>query len=463
MAENNAEAPPPAPQEEERQVAEWAPESESVAPPPRKKRRRGGFTLFLASVGLLLTALGGAALVFRNQDERLGAIADAIEQTAQNPKAFVLKEKEGLGAWLAEKLPHGEEARNVASTPPAGGESPRAAAPADSAPSVAAPGWAEPEEPKTKLPEIRVQAEPAPKPQNPAPQALAPKAPPPPAPAQSAIGSAEIAPLLKRLETLEAEVRAANDAAAEARRAAEAKPSPEPAESPAAAASETKTLIAPLEARINELTQALSKLQQQLEQPKVETRAQPDLGPAASRPPQQAKALTALQSLALAQALQRSLDRSRPYAAELAALRRLYADPKRVAELAPFADKGAPTAHDLLNAFEPLGKKLRSFENKSPEGSAITEQLMHEAQRLVHVRPKGEASKETADDLTPKIEKALAHDDLADALQAFLALPPATRAQAKEFGDTLAARRAAEEAAAALVANAIGDLDAGKE
>jgi len=48
-------------------------------------------------------------------------------------------------------------------------------------------------------------------------------------------------------------------------------------------------------------------------------------------------------------------------------------------------------------------------------------------------------------------------------LQAFLALPPATRAQAKEFGDTLAARRAAEEAAAALVANAIGDLDAGKE
>ena len=284
-----------------------------------------------------------------------------------------------------------------------------------------------------------------------------------PAPTPSVVGSADIAPILKRLETLQAEVRAANDAAAEARRAAEARPAPEPAESPAAAASETKALIAPLEAQINELTQALSKLQQQLEQPKVGTRAQPEVDTAASRPPQQAKALTALQSLALAQALQRALDRSKPYAGELSALRRLGADAKRVAELAPFADKGAPTPHDLLTAFEPLGKKLRAFEDKPPEGAAITDQLMHEAQRLVHVRPKGETSKATADDLTPKIEKALARDDLADALQNFLALNPATRAQAKEFGDTLAARRAAEESAAALIASAIGDLDAGKE
>ncbi len=454
MAENNAEAPPPASQEEGSHPAEWAPEAEGAAPSPRKKRRRGRFTLFLASVGLLLTALGGAAFVFRNQDARLSAIADAIEQTAQNPKAFALKEKEELGAWLAEKLPHEGPAQRAALGPPSGGGGVKATAPVESAPATEAPGWSEPQAPQTKLPEIRAQAEPPP--QSPAPA-------PAPAPALSAPGSADIAPILKRLETLEAEVRAANDAAAEARRAAEAKPAPEPAEPPAAAAAETKTLIAPLEAQINDLTQALSKLQQQLEQPKVGTRAQPEVDTAAARPPQQGKALTALQSLALAQALQRALDHSRPYAAELAALRQLGADPKRVGELAPFADKGAPTPHDLLTAFEPLGKKLRAFEDKPPEGSAITDQLIHEAQRLVRVRPKGEASKATADDLTPKIEKALAHDDLVDALQNFLALAPATRAQAKEFGDTLAARRAAEEAVAALVAGAIGELDAGKE
>ena len=197
-----------------------------------------------------MTALGGAAFVFRNQDARLGAIANAIEETAQNPKAFVLKEKEELGAWLAEKLPHEQPAQQAAATSPAGGESPKATVSADSAQAAAAPGWEEPQEPKTKLPEIRAQAETAP--QSPAPQAPAPKAPAPPAPAPtpSVNGSADIAPILKRLETLEAEVRAANDAAAEARRAAEARPAPEPVEPPAAGVPEAKALIAPLEAQI---------------------------------------------------------------------------------------------------------------------------------------------------------------------------------------------------------------------
>lgn len=65
MAENEADAPPPAPHEEESQIAGLAPEAESAAP---AKRRRGGhgFTLFLAAVGLLAVALGGAAVVFKN-------------------------------------------------------------------------------------------------------------------------------------------------------------------------------------------------------------------------------------------------------------------------------------------------------------------------------------------------------------------------------------------------------------
>jgi len=459
MAENNADAPTPAPQEEEPQIADLAPEAEGAARIPRKKRRRGGFTLLLAAAGLFATALGGAAFVFRNQDERLGAIADAIEQAAQNPKTFVLKEKKELGAWLAEKLPHGEQAPEAVSASPVEGDRSKPTTYAEAAPAAAGPKWEAPQEAERKAPEVKAEAELAPS--SPAPQALAPQTPAPPAPGPNAVGSAEIAPLVKRLETLEADVRAANDAAAEARRAAEAKAPPERAESPGIAASETKSLIAPLEARLNELAQAMSKLQEQLEQPKVGTRAQPDVDAAASRAPQ-AKALTALESLALAQAVQRALDRSRPFAAELAALGRLGADAKAVAELAPFAQKGAPAPRDLLSDFEPIGKKLRAFENKPPEGTPLTGQLMHEAQRLIHLRPKGEATKATADELTPKIEKALAHDDLAGALQAFTALPEATRAQAKEFGQLLAARRAAEEAAASLVVNAVGDLDAVK-
>ncbi len=274
--------------------------------------------------------------------------------------------------------------------------------------------------------------------------------------------NAEIAPLLRRLEALEGDVRAANEAAAEARRAAEVRPPLERGEAPAGTP-ETKNEIAALQARLDELTQSMSKLQQQLEQPKVGTRATPDVDPAATaHAPPPSKAITALEALALAQAVQRALERAKPFAAELASLRRLGADSKALAELAPFAESGAPRPRDLLGAFEPLAKKLRAFENKPPEGTPLTEKFVHEAQRLVHLRAKGEAAKPTADDLTPKIEKALAHDDLAEAQQAFAALPEATRAQAKEFGDMLAARLSAEEAATALVANAIGDLNSGK-
>ncbi|HXZ17287.1 MAG TPA: hypothetical protein VEH77_15210, partial [Roseiarcus sp.] len=245
MAENKSNPPPPAPQDEEPPLAESAPDAGGAAPTPRKERRRGrhGFTLFLATVGLLATALGGAAIVFRNQDERLGAIADAIEQAAQNPKNFVLKEKEELGAWLAEKLPHGEDGRETVSAPPAGDGASKPAPSAESAPSAATPGWAAPRETERQPTELKAQVE-----AEPAPQAAAPSVPPP-----GAVGSAEIASLAKRLDAIEAEVRAANDAAAEARRAAEAKSAAERTESPAAPTPETKTLVAALEARLDEL------------------------------------------------------------------------------------------------------------------------------------------------------------------------------------------------------------------
>jgi len=467
MAENESDAPPPAPQEEESQVTQPAFEAEPAAPALRKARRRGGhgFTLFLAAIGLLAVALAGAAIVFKNRDERLRAVAEAIEQASQNPKDFILREKEALGAWLAERLPRGEEDRKTVLSPPAGdvGSKPVADAPspAENAPSAAPPGWSAPHEMQPKPPEQTAEAPPEPaataKP-TPPPPAVEPPAAAAKAPLRNAFESAELGPLAKRLDALEAEVRAANDTAAEARRAAEAaRPS---AETPAAAPPETKNVLAALEARLDEVAQSMAKLQERLEQPKVGTRATPDVDAGARA--SSAKALAALESLALAQAVERALERAKPFAAELAALRRLGADPKSLAALAPFAEKGAPTPRDLLNDFESVGKKLRAFEDKPPPGTPLADQLVQGAQKLVHVRPKGEAAKVTADDLTPKIEKALAHDDLAAAVQAFAALPEATRGQAREFGETLVARRAAEQAAAALVADAIGDLDFGK-
>lgn len=445
MVEKETDAPS-APRDEEPQAPESTPETERVA--GKKRRRRGrSFTLLLAAVGLLATALGAATVMFRNQDERLRAVADVIEQATEDPKSFILKEKAELGAWLAEKLPRGEE-EGRASPAPASVPTDPTPTSATSAPGADGPGWTAPQEIQPKQPAQKAEAEPIR-------EAPAPSVPPP-----NAIASDEVAPLVKRLEALESGVRAATEAAAEARRAAEAKSPSEQAEAPAAANLETKNTIAGLESRLDQLAQSVAKLQEQLEQPKVGTRATPDVDAGPHSQPD--KPLAALESLALAQAVQRALERAKPFAPELAALRRLGADPKALAALAPFAEKGAPSPRDLLGTFEAVGKKLRAFENKPPEGAPLSDKLVHEAQRLVHLRPKGEAPKPTADELTPKIEKALAHDDLAEAMRAFAGLPETTRAEAKEFADLLAARLAAEEASTALVAAAIGALDAGK-
>jgi hypothetical protein len=477
MAENEFEAPP-APQEEEQRIAEGAPEAESAAR-SRKKSRRGGqaFTLLVAALGLLATGLAGAAFVLRKQDARLGAIADAIEQAARNPTNFILKEKEELGGWLAGRLPHGEEPRNAAvsakapaeSTPASAGPQPEALPQLDAAesapPAGEQPGWAPSSEPAPKPLAQKAEAEAAPP--IPAKPAAPPPPPPPPPPvaeppaatAKAPSDNGEIAPLVKRLEALEADVRAANDAAAEARRTAEVKAPAAGAEAPAETR-ESKGAIDALGARLDALAQSVTKLEAQLAQPKVETRATPDVETAAR--PQQAKALAALETLALAQSVQRALERGKPFSPELSALGRLGADPGALAALAPFAEKGAPRTRDLLQAFEAVGKKLRAFEDKPPPGTPLSDQLVQGAQKLVHVRPKGEAPKPTADELTPQIEKALAHDDLSAAQQAFAALPEATRAQGKEFGGLLTMRHAAENAAAQLVTGAIGDLDASK-
>ena len=122
MAEKEVDATPPAPHADEPQVFEGTPQAEGEAPKPEKlRRRRGrGFALFLAAVGLLGTALGVVTVVLKKHDERLAALADAVERAAQNPGNFILKEKEELAAWVAQKLPRHEEEPPAASAPATG-------------------------------------------------------------------------------------------------------------------------------------------------------------------------------------------------------------------------------------------------------------------------------------------------------------------------------------------------------
>ena len=91
-------------------------------------------------------------------------------------------------------------------------------------------------------------------------------------------------------------------------------------------------------------------------------------------------------------------------------------------------------------------------------GASLTDQLLHDAGKLVRVRPVGEAIAISVNENVEKIETALAHDDLDAASEAFEKLPEKARAEAESFGETLSRRREADQAAASLITAALAGL-----
>jgi hypothetical protein len=431
-------------------AAEPAPEP-VIAPPVRKS---GGywqkFTLLLAVLGLLAIGGGLAAIKFKDKDERLRAISDAIDAAAKNPERFASSVETKLAELWASASSKVEgdrksKPRQTAANEPAA-PTPKPAAEPNPLPAVETPrptptpGWAAPGELK-----------PAPAARD---ELRAPIAPPTPAPSVHAEDSAQSAALVKRIEQLEATAREALETAREAQRSA--KPA-EAGEKTATPTADEGSYLNALEGRIDELADEIRKVREQLDQPKSETRVAPDAAPDAAASTQ-VKAITAAETLGLAQSLVHSLERGRPFAAEQAALAERGVDPQLLAALAPVAEQGAPTAARLLASFAPVAKRLRALEDAPASGGSLTDQLLRHAGKLVHVRPAGEQANVSISELVARIETALAHDDLDGASEAFAKLPENARSEAKAFGEALNQRREAEQAATSLLANALAGL-----
>ncbi len=433
------------PDEPEVATSEAAPESApepAIAKPARKSRGYWQkFTLLLAVLGLLATAIGLGAIKFKDKDERLRAISDAIEAAAKDPGGFASTLENKLADLWAPAPPAAENDRKP---------KPRRSAANEVAPIPAAPSPAAEQKP----PPVIETPRPAPTPGWTSPQESKPAlvAQPTPAspPAVRSEDSAQIGALVKRIEQLEATVR---EAARDAQRVANP---PEAGEKTMAATTEETAYLNALEGRIDELADEIRKVREQLDQPKGETRVAPDAAEAAAS--KQVKAITVAETLTLAQSLQHALERGRPFAAEQAALGERGVDPQLLAALAPFADQGAPTAARLLNSFAPVAKRLRALDEAPTAGASLADQLLHDAGKLVRVRPVNEPAKVSISELVAQIEAALAHDDLDGASEAFARLPDNARSEAKAFGESLNQRREAEQAATSLLANALAGL-----
>jgi hypothetical protein len=157
----------------------------------------------------------------------------------------------------------------------------------------------------------------------------------------------------------------------------------------------------------------------------------------------------------IAFALQKELETGRPFADEIAALKRLGADSESLSTLQPFAETGAPTGNKLREVFLPLAKKIREHEI---QGDDLTSHLLHGARKLVRVRPIGQAELDTLEGKLTYIEIALGHESFEKAHTTFLSLPQEAQSEATSFGEMLQQRSAASIAANNLLHSAITTL-----
>jgi hypothetical protein len=158
-----------------------------------------------------------------------------------------------------------------------------------------------------------------------------------------------------------------------------------------------------------------------------------------------------------ATALNAAVERGDAFAAELAAVKALGADPKLVSALEPFARSGVPTAAALARQFSELTPAL-SQAAEPPSREGVLGRLQANAEKLVRIRRVDEAPGSDAAAIVARSEAKAARGDLAGATAELGQLPPNARAPAEAWIKSVQARTAAIDASRRLAADALAGL-----
>jgi hypothetical protein len=157
--------------------------------------------------------------------------------------------------------------------------------------------------------------------------------------------------------------------------------------------------------------------------------------------------------------LRNAVDSGLPFGTELAAMRALNGDAKSIAALEPFAESGVPTAaslgRELQAAMPAIWKAARTSE---PAEGSFLERLQANAEKIVRVRPAGEASGDDAPSVKARLETRAGNADIRGALTELSKLPPDARAPAQAWIKKAEARNAALAAAQSLAQSALAAL-----
>ena len=162
---------------------------------------------------------------------------------------------------------------------------------------------------------------------------------------------------------------------------------------------------------------------------------------------------------AAAAALRSAVERGDPFVAEFAVVKPLASDAAALKSLEPFAAIGVPRNAALANELATLVKPMLQAASPSRDGNFI-ERLQANAEKLVRVRPIGEATGDDRSAILTRIETRASQADVPGALAELAKLPTAERAPFQPWIAKAEARQHAIEASRRLAADSVAALRA---
>jgi hypothetical protein len=218
-------------------------------------------------------------------------------------------------------------------------------------------------------------------------------------------------------------------------------------EAPAAPGPQERAALDGFAARIDAVEARLKAMGEQVD---ASARVDPAAAVAAATQP--------LRTTLAAVALRLAVERGSPFAPELDAARAAARDPKALAALAPFASTGVPTADNLAREMSALVPALTRASTPASRDGSYLDSLRAGAEKLVRIRPVGEAPGDDATAVIGRIASKVERADI-DGIGAELErLPPAARDLAQPWRARAMHRVAAIDAARAFAAQAFASL-----
>jgi hypothetical protein len=160
----------------------------------------------------------------------------------------------------------------------------------------------------------------------------------------------------------------------------------------------------------------------------------------------------------VASALRDAVERGNPFTAELAVAKTFAVDSAALTPLEGFASTGVPSTVSLARELSALTQPMTKLIGEPARSGGVMEKIQASAERLVRIRPVGDAPGDDPSAVVARLEAKAARNDISGALTDLGKLPATVRAPAEPWIKRVAARDAALAASRQFAQDALGAL-----